>query len=163
MSKDNVTESKFKGDAVIWSVFFFLCLISIIEVFSASSNLSFKTGNYLGPVLKHCALLAVGVVVMVCTMNIKCRYFKIVTPFALLLSFILLIVVFFVGESTNGSQRWIEILGIQFQPSEIAKGTLILATAQAMQTAAATSAMPSVSHSQESSCRIFMRSSSPVR
>jgi NAD(P)-dependent dehydrogenase (short-subunit alcohol dehydrogenase family) len=29
--------------------------------------------------------------------------------------------------------------------------------------AAATSAMPSVSHSQESSCRIFMRSSSPVR
>lgn len=137
MSKDNVTESKFKGDAVIWSVFFFLCLISIIEVFSASSNLSFKTGNYLGPVLKHCMLLAVGVVVMVCTMNIKCRYFKIVTPFALLLSFILLIVVFFVGESTNGSQRWIEILGIQFQPSEIAKGTLILATAQilsAMQT-----------------------------
>lgn len=137
MSKDNISESKFKGDAVIWSVFFFLCLISIIEVFSASSNLSFKTGNYLGPVIKHCALLAVGVVVMICTMNIKCRYFKIVTPFALLLSFVLLVVVFFVGESTNGSQRWMEILGIQFQPSEIAKGTLILATAQilsAMQT-----------------------------
>lgn len=137
MSDRSVTESKFKGDAVIWSVFFFLCLISIIEVFSASSNLSFKTGNYLGPVLKHCALLAVGVVVMVCTMNIKCRYFKIVTPVALLFSIVMLIVVFFVGESTNGSQRWIEFLGIQFQPSEIAKGTLILATAQilsAMQT-----------------------------
>ena len=121
----------------IWTVFLFLCLISIIEVFSASSNLSFKTGNYLGPVLKHCALLAVGVVVMICTMNIKCRYFKLVTPFALFISFILLIVVFFVGESTNGSQRWIEFLGIQFQPSELAKGAVILATAQiisAMQT-----------------------------
>lgn len=106
-------------------------------MFSASSNLSFKTGNYLGPVLKHCALLAVGVVVMICTMNIKCRYFKLVTPFALFISFILLIVVFFVGESTNGSQRWIEFLGIQFQPSELAKGAVILATAQiisAMQT-----------------------------
>ena len=137
MSNGNITESKFKGDAVIWSVFFFLCLISIIEVFSASSNLSFKSGNYLGPVIKHCALLAVGVVVMVCTMNIKCRYFKIVTPFALLVSIVMLIVVFFVGESTNGSQRWIEFLGIQFQPSEFAKGTLVLATAQilsAMQT-----------------------------
>ena len=121
MLKDNTQESKFKGDAVIWAVFLFLCLISVIEVFSASSNLSFKTGNYLGPVLKHCMLLAVGVVVMICTMNIKCRYFKIVTPFALLLSFILLIVVFFVGESTNGSQRWIDFLGIQFQPSELAK------------------------------------------
>jgi hypothetical protein len=32
-----------------------------------------------------------------------------------------------------------------------------------MQIAAATSAMPSVSHSQDSSYRIFMRSSSPVR
>ena len=40
---------------------------------------------------------------------------------------------------------------------------LPISAAQAMQTAAATSAMPSVSHSQESSCRIFMRSSSPVR
>ena len=40
---------------------------------------------------------------------------------------------------------------------------LQISAAQAMQTAAATSAMPSVSHSQESSCRIFMRSSSPVR
>ena len=40
---------------------------------------------------------------------------------------------------------------------------LPISAAQAMQTAAAKSAMPSVSHSQESSCRIFMRSSSPVR
>ena len=40
---------------------------------------------------------------------------------------------------------------------------LQISAAQAVQTAAAKSAMPSVSHSQESSCRIFMRSSSPVR
>ena len=31
----------FKGDKVIWMVFFFLCMISIIEVFSASSNLTY--------------------------------------------------------------------------------------------------------------------------
>ena len=40
---------------------------------------------------------------------------------------------------------------------------LQIRAAQAMQTAAATSAMPSVSHSQDSSYRIFTRSSSPVR
>ncbi len=134
---NKLTEGRFKGDAVIWSVFFFLCIISIVEVFSASSHLSFKTGNYLSPVLKHCGLLFVGVVVMICVMNIKCRYFKLITPVALLLSFLMLIVVLCVGETTNGSQRWLEILGIQFQPSEIAKGALILATAQilsAMQT-----------------------------
>lgn len=135
--EEKVTTGKFKGDRVIWTVFFFLCIISIIEVFSASSGLSFKSGNYLGPVLKHCLLLAFGVAAMICTMNIKCKYFKIVTPFALLLSFLGLIAVFFMGEITNGSQRWISIFGIQFQPSELAKGALILATAQilsAMQT-----------------------------
>ena len=71
------------------------------------------------------------------TMNIKCKYFKIVTPFALLLSLIMLIAVLAVGQSTNGAQRWIGLFGIQFQPSELAKGALILAEAQilsAMQT-----------------------------
>lgn len=37
----------FKGDKVIWMVFFFLCMISIIEVYSASSTLSYKSGNFM--------------------------------------------------------------------------------------------------------------------
>lgn len=32
----------FKGDKVIWMIFFFLCMISIIEVYSASSSLTLK-------------------------------------------------------------------------------------------------------------------------
>ena len=118
-------------------VFFFLCIISIIEVFSASSTLTFKGGSYFGPVLRHTGLLIIGVIFMVATMNIKCKYFKIVTPFALLLSLFMLIAVLAVGQSTNGAQRWIGLFGIQFQPSELAKGALILAEAQilsAMQT-----------------------------
>ena len=41
----------FKGDKVIWMVFFFLCIISVVEVFSASSGLTYKGGNYLAPIL----------------------------------------------------------------------------------------------------------------
>ena len=37
----------FKGDKVIWMVFFFLCMISIVEVYSASSSLSYKSGNFM--------------------------------------------------------------------------------------------------------------------
>ena len=134
---DRLLKLKIKGDGIIWMVFFFLCIISIIEVFSASSTLTFKSGSYFGPVLRHTGLLIIGVVFMVATMNIKCKYFKIVTPFALLLSLIMLIAVLAVGQSTNGAQRWIGLFGIQFQPSELAKGALILAEAQilsAMQT-----------------------------
>jgi len=134
---DRLLKLKIKGDGIIWMVFFFLCIISIIEVFSASSTLTFKSGSYFGPVLRHTGLLIIGVVFMVATMNIKCKYFKIVTPFALFLSLFMLIAVLAVGQSTNGAQRWIGLFGIQFQPSELAKGALILAEAQilsAMQT-----------------------------
>ena len=120
----------FKGDKVIWMVFFFLCLISVIEVYSASAQLTYKAGSYIAPMIKHIGLLVVGIFFMVVTLNIKCRYFKVLTPFMLAISLAMLIAVFFMGQSTNGAQRWMSILGIQFQPSEIAKGTMVLVTAQ---------------------------------
>lgn len=127
----------FKGDKVIWMVFFFLCIISIIEVYSASSQLTYKGGNYVAPVLKHISILLMGIFFMVVTLNIKCKYFRIVLPLMLGLSFVALISVYIVGQMTNGAHRWVTVMGIQFQPSEIAKGTLVLAVSQilsAMQT-----------------------------
>lgn len=127
----------FKGDKVVWMVFFFLCMISIIEVYSASSSLSYKSGNYMAPVIRHAVILAMGLFGMICMLQIKCKYFKIVTPFVLVVSFLLLIWVLIAGQSTNGASRWINFIGIQFQPSEIAKGAVVLAVAQilsAMQT-----------------------------
>ena len=120
----------FKGDKVIWMIFFFLCIISVVEVFSASSGLTYKSGSYFSPLIKHLGILLMGIFCMVITLNIKCKYFKILTPFMLVISFITLIWVFFAVQSTNGAQRWVSFIGIQFQPSEIAKGTLVLATAQ---------------------------------
>ena len=38
----------------------------------------------------------------------------------------LLILVLLFGQSVNGARRWIQIAGLQFQPSEIAKFTMIL-------------------------------------
>ena len=120
----------FKGDKVIWMIFFFLCIISVVEVFSASSGLTYKSGSYMSPLVKHLGILLMGIFCMVITLNIKCKYFKILTPFMLIISFFTLIWVFIAGQSTNGAQRWVSLIGIQFQPSEIAKGTLVLATAQ---------------------------------
>lgn len=130
MADKTVTNSKLKGDGIIWAVFFALCIISIIEVFSASSNLTYKTSNYWGPVIKHTLLLGVGVLFMITTMNIKCKYFKLVTPFALGLSLFTLLACLFFGHSTNGAARWINLGIIQFQPSELAKGSVVLAEAQ---------------------------------
>ena len=106
----------FKGDKVIWMVFFFLCMISIVEVFSASSNLTYKSQNYIGPIAFHTVTIVIGALVAVVTLNIPCRYFKLMTPFLLIISGITLLWVLVGGESINGS--------------EIAKGTMVLITAQ---------------------------------
>ena len=42
------------------------------------------------------------------------------------ISIVLLLSVLVAGESVNGARRWINIAGIQFQPSEIAKFTMIV-------------------------------------
>ena len=120
----------FKGDKVIWMVFFFLCMISIVEVFSASSNLTYKSQNYMGPIVFHTVTIILGAVVAVVTLNIPCRYFKLMTPFLLIITVILLLWVLATGEKTGDASRWINIFGLTFQPSEIAKGTVVLATAQ---------------------------------
>lgn len=46
------------------------------------------------------------------------------------INIILLLLVRFVGKNVNGATRWIEIAGIQFQPSELTKIILILFFAQ---------------------------------
>lgn len=120
----------FKGDKVIWMVFFFLCMISVVEVFSASSWFTYKNNNFIMPIVKHSGTILTGVAVAVLTVNIPCRYFKLMTPFLLLVSFLTLVWVLMAGETVNGAQRVIPILGFTFQPSEIAKGTMILAEAQ---------------------------------
>ena len=120
----------FKGDKGIWTVFLFLCLISIVEVFSASSTLTYKTHNYMMPLIYHTAMILVGVVVAIITLNIPCRYFKLVTPLMLVVTYATLLWVLVGGESINGANRVIQLPGFTFQPSEIAKGTMVLTAAQ---------------------------------
>ena len=123
-------ENIFKGDKVIWMIFFFLCMISIVEVFSASSNLTYKSQNYILPIMYHAGTVAFGAFIAVITLNIPCRYFKLMTPFLLIATGILLLWVLVAGERTGDASRWISLFGFTFQPSEIAKGTMVLATAQ---------------------------------
>ena len=66
----DLLKSIFKGDKVIWIIFLFLCLISIVEVFSAASTLTYKSGDHWGPITQHSIILMVGAVVVVFMHNI---------------------------------------------------------------------------------------------
>jgi cell division protein FtsW len=122
----------FKGDKVVWMIFFFLCMVSIVEVFSASSGLTYKSQNYIGPIIYHAGTILVGVLVAIITLNIPCRYFKLITPFLMLISAVTLLWVLLAGTKVGDAGRWISLFGFTFQPSEIAKGTIVLAVAQVL-------------------------------
>lgn len=82
------------------------------------------------PLIYHTAMILVGVGVAIITLNIPCRYFKLLTPLMLVLTYATLLWVLIGGESINGANRVIQLPGFTFQPSEIAKGTMVLTAAQ---------------------------------
>jgi cell division protein FtsW len=97
-----------------------LCLISVIEVFSATSTLAYKDGNYWGPGIRHASFLLGGFFLILLLHNVPCRFFS---ALVILLpgSIVLLAYTLFFGQEINGSNRWMNLLGISFQPSEVAK------------------------------------------
>ncbi len=125
----DLLKSLFKGDKVIWVVFMTLCLISIIEVFSAASTLTYKSGDHWAPIAQHSFYLLLGAGVVVIVHNIPCRLLRLIPVLTLPTGIVLLLVAMLFGERVNGAGRWLPIFGIQFQPSEVAKMAVITSTA----------------------------------
>ena len=120
----------FKGDKVIWIIFLCLCLISIIEVFSAASTLTYKSGDHWGPITQHSIILMVGAVVVVFLHNVPYKWFQVFPVFLYPVSLVLLAFVtlmgIITGDRVNGAARWMTFMGLQFQPSELSVVLLAL-------------------------------------
>jgi len=126
---ENLFKKYLKGDTIVWTVFFILCIFSIVELYSASSTLAFKAANHTAPIIQHFSYLFVGAVVAFLVHLVPYRYIRILAFFGLFISILLLIYVLLKGPDTNDASRWIRLFGIQFQPSEIAKLSLIVVVA----------------------------------
>ena len=123
------TSSLFEGDRVIWMILFFLCVVSVLEVYSASSTMTFNKSAYWSPVLKHGLFLLVGVGVTWGTHKIPQRYFGYIAVLGIFFSALFLLVTMFSGKTTNDTARWMDLGFFSFQPSEIAKGSLVMLSA----------------------------------
>ena len=91
----------FKGDKVVWMILFLLCMVSIVEVFSASSVLTYKSQNYLKPISFHSFTIVVGVIVAIIMQNIPYNRYRSMIPFLTVFSAVTLLWVLLAGAKVG--------------------------------------------------------------
>ena len=131
-AKENRRRHVPAGERVDFPFLFLLLLlltVGLVMLYSASfAQSEYDTGYTVSTryLQKQAVCAAIGLVAMVFLSRIP-PDFWLRTAWPLYgVSIVLLLSVLLFGQSVNGAKRWINIAGLQFQPSEIAKFTMIL-------------------------------------
>ena len=109
----------------------YLCLLFIGIVMVASSSVYVSEDIYGTPfhfASRQIIFFTLGIVATIIALSIPSNLFLTLDWIILLVSFILLIALFFpgVGTEVNGSLRWIRVGPINIQPSEVSKLALVV-------------------------------------
>lgn len=132
----NLIKKYAKGDPVIWGIIVVLSIASLLAVYSATGTLAYKYqgGNTSYYMFKQLFSLGFGFALIMVILNMPYRFFSKYAIIGLYASIILLGVTLMSGVNLNMASRWltIPILGVTFQPSEMAKLALIIYTARVL-------------------------------
>lgn len=111
-----------KGDKSLWGIYIFLIVISIVELYSASSREVASAGmGVYGTIVRHAAQLLIGFGIICYLQRTHYRViYKWIIPFVLGSMALMLITMFF-GEEVNGARRGFHIGPISIVPSEFIK------------------------------------------
>ena len=64
----------FVGDFAVWAVFFSLCIISLVEVYSAGTYLAIEAHSYFSPLVRQMSYLALAALAAFVVQFIHFRY-----------------------------------------------------------------------------------------
>ena len=120
-------------DKTFWAIFLTLIVLAVIALFSASSTLVYSRGSVLGPIGSQMFFLLLGILAAFVIQYIP-SYWVRLGGYALLgISTLLVYSTMIPGNplvvTINGASRWVRLAGITFQPSELAKLSLIIVVA----------------------------------
>ena len=124
------------GDRAIWAIVALLSVFSFLPVYSASSNLVYVLGigTVTGHLIKHVAIVLIGISIMYAVHRIPFKYFSGLSVITLPIVWLLLIYTALQGNLIEGANasRWIKIpiLGLSFQTSTLASVVLMVYVAR---------------------------------
>ena len=122
-----------KVDVTFLVILLLVLTVGLTMLYSASYAQSLYDTGYVSSTRyleKQAVCAVIGLIAMVVISRIPAEFWlKLAWPLYWF-SIVLLLLVLLFGETVNGAKRWINIAGLQFQPSEIAKFTLILLLAK---------------------------------
>lgn len=114
-----------KPDKYIWGVYLFLLLVSIIEVYSASST-EIKTEDVYEPLWGQLKMLAVGLVVVYLFQKIHYKFYRWLAVPAALICLGLVVYASNFGVRINEAMRAIQLGSFTLQPAEMMKLALVM-------------------------------------
>lgn len=120
-------------DRTFWALFLALIVVAIIALFSASSTLVYMHHSALGPIGQQMFFIILGIAAAFGIQFLPTYWVRIGGYALLVVSTLLVFSTMIPGNplvvTINGAARWIRIAGITFQPSELAKLSLIIVIA----------------------------------
>lgn len=114
------------SDPYIWGIYITLVVVSIIELYSASSTEVVPGSNVYAPLIRHGMFLGIGFVLLYLIQKVHYGYIARFAPAIGILSWLALAYSSFMGVEINGAQRAFNIGPLTVQPPEIVKLTVIL-------------------------------------
>ncbi len=115
-------------DVYIWGTFCFLLIVSIIELFSASSQ-EVHVGDIYGPIIRHGRFLLMGVLIMLGIERVHFRVLYHAIPIFVIVSILMMIWVLIGGVRVNGVKRAFMLGSIMVLPAEFLKLSVALGIA----------------------------------
>lgn len=116
---------KSRPDPYIWGIYIMFLLISIVELFSASSS-EVSSSNVYSPLIRHAIFLGLGLGLVIWLQNTHYIILRRLAWVLALGSLALLVLSSVAGVEINGAQRAIRIAGMTIQPAEIVKLSVVL-------------------------------------
>lgn len=118
---------RIKGDKIIWLVVFLIAMISLLGVYTgAGSPVLAKYHGTEYYLLKHFLLLTAGFIVMYVVHRFDYRIFAKFSDIFLYLTIPVLVFTLLLGTEKYEASRWLNIGGVSFQPSDMAKVALMI-------------------------------------